>query len=199
MALDPLDALLERSAPAARAADPADVQAMIAGAAQEARPPRSQRRIGIFAGVLSLVLVGGSGVAVASSPWLWGAGMHSNRAYEYTSPTWGTCELRLGNFVAANPLRQLELDHVIDEWFATADVAAQVQPLVGGYLEVIEELRANEPELITDPRLPDLNYREAIDQALGDALQEELSARMFVNGMLARISFARRCENAHQA
>lgn len=71
MTLDPLDALLERSAPAARDADSADLRAMIASAKQQTRPTR-RRRIGVVAGVLSLVPVGGAGVATASSTWLWG-------------------------------------------------------------------------------------------------------------------------------
>lgn len=194
MSLDPLDALLDRSAPAARAADPAALHAMIAAAAQEARPPRRRRRIGIAAAVLSVMLVGGTGVAVASSPWLWGAGMHPNRAYEYTSPTWGQCELRQGNFVAANPLRQFELDKIIDEWFATADVSAQVEPLIGKYLEVIETSQANEPEPITDPRLTDLNHWTAVDQALGEALHEELAARGFDTGSVTSSSGQVHCE-----
>lgn len=194
MALDPLDALLERSAPAVRAADPADLHAMIAAAAQEAQPSRRHRRIGIAAGVLSLMLVGGAGVAVASSPWLWGAGMHPNRAYEYTSPTWGRCELRQGNFVAANPLRQVELDQVIDEWFGTADLKVQVEPLIGKYLEVIELSQANEPEPIIDPRLADLNYWTAVEQALGEALHEELVARGFDGGSVTSSSGQVHCE-----
>jgi hypothetical protein len=105
--------------------------------------------------------------------------MHPTRSYTYTSPTWGQCELRQGNFVAANPLRQLELDRVIDEWFATANVSAEVEPLIGKYLKVIEDSQANAPEPITDPRLPDLNYWTAVELALGEALHEELDAHGF--------------------
>lgn len=114
MTLDPLDALLERSTPATRQADPADLHAMMVSAKQQTRPIR-RRRIGVVAGVLSLVLVGGAGVATASSTWLWGAGMEPNRSYTYTSPTWGECELRQGNFVTAAPIfRQLRNDPRID-------------------------------------------------------------------------------------
>jgi hypothetical protein len=184
MTPDPLDALLERSAPAVRAADPADLHGMIASAAKEARPAR-RRRIAVAAGVLSLLLVGGAGVATASSPWLWGAGMESHRSFPYTSPTWGQCELRQGNFVAANPLRQLELDRVIDDWFSTTDLSAEVEPLIGKYLAVIEESQVNQAELIADPRLPDLNYWTAVDQAVSEALYTELDARGFGGGGVA--------------
>jgi len=193
MTPDPLDALLDRSAPATRAADPADLHAMIASAAQQARPQR-RRRIGIVAGVLSLVLVSGAGVATASSIWLWGAGMDSNRSYTYTSPTWGLCELRQGNFISANPLRQFELDRVIDEWFATADVSAEAEPLIGKHLAVLEDSQANEPEPITDPRLPDLNYWTAVDQAVSEALYGELLAQGFGPGSVTNSASQVHCD-----
>ncbi len=193
MTPDPLDALLDRSAPAARAADPADLHAMIASAAQQARPKR-RRRIGIVAGALSLVLVGGAGVATAASPWLWGAGMNSNRSYTYTSPTWGQCELREGNFVAANPFRQFELDRVIDGWFATADVSAEAEPLIGKYLAVIEDAQANEPEPIADPRLADLNYWTAVDQSVSEVLYVELRAQGFDEGSVTKSTSQVHCE-----
>lgn len=193
MTPDPLDALLERSAPAARAADPADLHAMIASAALQARPTR-RRRIGIVAAALSLVLVGGAGVATASSTWLWGAGMDSNRSYMYTSPNWGQCELRQGNFVAANPLRQFELDRVIAEWFASADVSAQVEPLIGKYLDVLEDSQANEAEPIADPRLPDLNYWTAVDQAVSEALYAELLTQGFGQGSVTNSASQVHCE-----
>lgn len=194
MTPDPLDALLERSAPAAPVADPTDLQTMITSAGREARRPR-RRRIGIAAGVLSLVLVGGAGVATASSPWLWGAGMNSNRSYTYTSPTWGQCELRQGNFVAANPFRQLELDRVIDEWFTTTDISAQVEPLIGKYLDMLEDAQANQPEPITDPRLPDLNYWNAVDLAVSEALFVELGAHGFGLGSVTNGGSQVHCED----
>ncbi|MFJ2535786.1 hypothetical protein [Microbacterium maritypicum] len=181
MTPDHLDALLERSAPPTYAADPADLRAMIVSAAQQERSKR-RRRTGIMAGVLSLMLVSGTGVAAASSPWLWAVGMNSSRSYTYTSPTWGQCELRQGNFVAADPFRQFELDRVIDEWFATANVSAEVEPLIGESLDVVEESQANKSEPITDPRLPDLNYWAAVDQAVHGALYAELVLQGFDQG-----------------
>lgn len=193
MTHDPLDVLLERSALAVRAADPADLRTMIATAAQQRRPKR-RRRIGVAAGVLSLLLVGGAGVATASSMWLWGAGMNANRSYTYTSPTWGQCELRQGNFVAANPLRQLELDRVVDDWFATANISAQVEPLIGEYLDVVEESQANERVPITDPRLPDLNYWTAVDQAMNEVLYAEFVTQGFDKGSVTHSGSQLHCE-----
>lgn len=193
MTHDPLDVLLERSALAVRAADPADLRTMIATAAQQRRPKR-RRRIGVAAGVLSLLLAGGAGVATASSMWLWGAGMNANRSYTYTSPTWGQCELRQGNFVAANPLRQLELDRVVDDWFATANISAQVEPLIGEYLDVVEESQANERVPITDPRLPDLNYWTAVDQAMNEVLYAEFVTQGFDKGSVTHSGSQLHCE-----
>lgn len=193
MTPDPLDVLLERSAPDTHTVDPGDLRAMIASAAQQGRPTR-RRRIGTVAGILALVLVSGAGVATASSTWLWGAGMNSNRNHLYTSPTWGQCELRQGNFVAANPLRQFELDRVIDEWFATADVPAETEALIGKYLDVLEDSQANEPDTITDPRLPDLNYWMAVDQALSEALYVELRAHGFDQGSVTNSAGQVHCD-----
>lgn len=193
MTLDPLDTLLERSTPDAPEASAVDLRAMVSSAAQQVRPVRL-RRFGLVAGVLSLVLIGGAGVATASSTWLWGAGMDSHRSYTYTSPTWGECELRLGNFVAENPFRQFELDRLIDDWFATVDIAAETEPLVGHYLDVLHDAQANDPESTTDPRLPDLDYWMAVDQAVGEALLADLAARGFGQGSVTHSASQVHCE-----
>ncbi|MEN0023697.1 MAG: hypothetical protein AAGC61_10465 [Microbacterium sp.] len=193
MTLDPLDSLLESSAPDTLEADATDLRAMVSSAAQQARPVR-HRRIGLAAGLLSLTLVGGAGVAAASSTWLWGEGMEPHRSYTYASPTWGECELRLGNFVAENPFRQFELDRVIDDWFATADVAAEAEPFVAEYLDVLRDARANDPEPSTDPRLPDLDYWTAVDQAVSEALLADLAVHGFGQGSVTSSASQVHCE-----
>lgn len=120
--------------------------------------------------------------------------MELNRSYTYSSPTWGECELRQGNFVAADPLRQLELDRVIDEWFATANVSAAVEPLIGKYLDAVEVAHANEPKPNTDPRLPDLNYWTAVDQAVGEALHAELLTQGFEQGSVTNSASQVHCD-----
>ncbi|MFJ6677972.1 hypothetical protein ACIQLK_02440 [Microbacterium sp. NPDC091382] len=180
MTPDPLDSILKRSAPATRAADASDLRAMISAARTESRP-RRHRRVGIVAGALALALAGGASFAAASSSWDWNAGMNPNRSHTYTSPTWGECELRVGNIVAANPLRQFELDRAIDDWFATADVAAEVEPYIAGHLDAFEEEQSNSP----DPRAADLYYGVAVDQALGDAMSAGLQDRGFDNASIS--------------
>ncbi|WP_065572053.1 hypothetical protein [Microbacterium oleivorans] len=189
MTPDPLDSILERSAPATSEADASDLRAMIASARAQVRRPR-RRRLGIVAGALALALAGGASFAAASSSWDWNAGMNPNRSHTYTSPTWGECELRVGNIVAANPLRQFELDRAIDDWFATADVAAEVEPYIAGHLAVLEGDQSD----ATDPRSADAYYWVAVDEALGDAMSAGLSERGFDNASISTGSGQVHCE-----
>lgn len=180
MTPDPLDSILERSAPATRTADASSLQAMIEAARSEARPPR-RRRVGIVAGALTLALVGGASFAAASSSWDWNAGMNPNRSHTYTSPTWGECELRVGNIVAANPLRQFELDRAIDDWFATEDVAAEAEPYIAGHLNVLK----GDPSNASDPRAADTNYWVAVNESVWDAMSAGLRDRGFDNASIS--------------
>ncbi|CAL4861274.1 hypothetical protein [Microbacterium sp. MM2322] len=180
MTPDPLDSTLERSAPATRAADASDLRAMMAAARTEAHP-RRHRRVGIVAGALTLTLAGGASFAAASSSWDWSAGMNPNRSHTYLSPTWGECELRVGNIVAANPLRQFELDRAIDDWFATEDVAAEVEPYIAGHLDVLKR----DPSNGSDPRAADTNHWVAVDEALWDAMSAGLRDRGFDNASIS--------------
>lgn len=189
MTPDPLDTILERSAPATSAADASDLRAMIASARTQVRPPR-RRRLGIAAGALTLVLAGGVGAAAASSSWDWNAGMNPNRSHTYTSPTWGECELRVGNIVAANPLRQFELDRAIDDWFATADVAAEVEPYIARHLEVFDEEQSNS----SDPSAADTYYWVAVNESVWDAMSTGLSERGFDNASISTGSGQVHCE-----
>ena len=153
-----------------------------------------RRRAALISGALALVLVGGAGIATASSDWPWGSGMRALRSYVYTSPTWGECELRQGDFVAANPLQQFEIDRIIDEWFATADISAAVKPLTGKYLDVLEDSQESDAELITDPRRTDLNYWMAVDLAVGELVHEELRAHGFGTGSVTGSGSQVHCE-----
>lgn len=177
---DTLDDLLDRSAPAARAADGDGLRAMIIEARREGWPRRARlTRIALGAGLVAL-LVGGAGVATANSDWLWGSGMADpDHSFTYESPTWGHCELRFGRFEASNPFDQAAIDQVIDEWFATADLEAAAAPLIPKYLAQLEADQAAQDDPITDPRAADLNYWIAADQAVGELLHRELTAHGF--------------------
>ncbi|MBD3941559.1 hypothetical protein IF188_07605 [Microbacterium sp. NEAU-LLC] len=184
MTPDLLDELLDRSAPATRAADPAGLRAMIGDASRTAKPRR--RRIGLAAGALTVLLLGGAGVAAASGDWLWGPGLENpDRSYTYTAPTWGQCEIRFSGYDTHNLFIQADVDRVVDEWFASADVEAAADPYVDKYLAVIEDSQASSGDEITDPRLADLNAWTAHEQALYEALGDELQAHGYEPGALA--------------
>ncbi len=177
MIRDQLDDLLDASAPHGATIASIDVRTMLDDAWIVARPRRRKRRAAVLSGALALLLVGGAGIATASSDWLWGPGLENpDRSYTYASPTWGECEIRYSGWDTDNPLMQLEVDRIIDDWFATTDVEAAAAPYVARYLATIEADQAASEEEITDPRTPDLNAWFAHDQALSMVLHEELTA-----------------------
>ena len=69
MTTDPLDDLLDGSAPPTPALAGHELRAMIDASRGRARPRLRSR--GVIAAVTAVVLVGGAGVATASSDWLW--------------------------------------------------------------------------------------------------------------------------------
>ncbi|MGG1909201.1 hypothetical protein AB1285_19195 [Microbacterium sp. NRRL B-14842] len=130
MTTDPLDDLLDGSAPPTPAVAGHELRAMIDASRGRARPRLRSR--GVIAAVTAVVLVGGAGVATASSDWLWGDGLEDPaRSYRFTAPTWGECEIRFSRLDTHNPLIQADVDRVIDQWFASADVEADGRALRG--------------------------------------------------------------------
>lgn len=175
MASDPIDALLDAAAPAQQTVAAKDIRAMVSDARAQVPSPKRSRSTVVLGGALALLLVGGAGVATASSDWLWGDGLGSpDRSYTYTAPTWGECEIRFSGIDTHNVFTQGEVNRVIDEWFATTDVEAAAAPFVNRYLTVVEEAQAADPETPDDPRLADLNAWTAHEQALSDVLYAEL-------------------------
>ncbi|NJI59123.1 hypothetical protein HCX50_06745 [Microbacterium oxydans] len=177
MIRDQLDELLDASAPPPATIRSVDTRAMLAEARTVARPRRRGRRAAVLSGALGLLLVGGAGIATASSDWLWGSGLEDpDRSYTYTSPTWGECEIRYSGWDIHNPVTQLQVNRIIDDWFANTDVEAAAEPYVAEQLAAVEADLAASEETATDPRQPDLNAWRAHDQALSMALYEELKA-----------------------
>lgn len=184
---DPIDDLLDRSAPVLAdrgSTRDAALRQMITDARDTARPPkRSRRRVALLSGALALVLVGGAGVATANSDWLWSPDLNNpDRSYTYSSPTWGQCEIRVSRLKMANPFAEAEVNSIIDDWFASTDVEAAAAPYVSQYLAVLEEAQRDASEPLTDPRLADLNAVTAHEQALGEALHDELADHGFATG-----------------
>ncbi|MDF2508581.1 MAG: hypothetical protein K0Q52_2440 [Microbacterium sp.] len=175
MTRDRLDDLLDASAPPHTTVDTSSLRVWLAEARTVARPRRPKRRSTMLTGALVLLFAGGAGIATASSDWLWNSGLEDpDRSYTYTSPTWGECEIRYSGWDTHNPLNQVEVNRIIDDWFANTDVEAAAEPYVAEQLAAVEADMATSEEALTDPRTPDLNAWRAHDQALSMALHEEL-------------------------
>lgn len=178
MAIDPIDELLDAAAPVRQEIPAREIRAMVADARAQVSAPKRSRRTAVLGGVLALMLVGGAGVATASSDWLWGDGLDNpDRSYSYTAPTWGECEIRFSGLDTHNLFTQAQVNTIIDEWFANADVEAEAAPFVDEYRSFFEE--SYERDQITDPRSADLIEWSAREQALGMALHNELAAHGF--------------------
>lgn len=183
---DQLDDLLDESAPAARTIEPNHLRAMVIDARAQSSTPKRRRRAAILSGALAVFLAGGAGVATAAGDWLWGDGLENpDRSYTYTSPTWGECEIRFSGIETHDIFTQADVNTIVDEWFATTDVEAAAAPFVEEHLAVVEKSQEADPEVQKDPRLADLNAWTAHEQALGEALSDELRAHGFDSDRLA--------------
>lgn len=177
---DSLDDQLDRSAPMladrGRGRDSALAQ-MTADAHDTVRPPKRRRRASLITGIAAVALIGTAGVATANSDWVWIAGLENpNRSYTYTAPTWGQCEIRFSGYDIADPFVEANVNRILDDWFAQTDVEAAADPFLAESFAVIEEAMARDPEAAKDPRIADLNAWTAHEQAMGQAMHNELKA-----------------------
>lgn len=125
MTPDPLDDLLDRSAPETRSADARRLRGMIRSAAGETkmrRVPRLALGIGV-----STLLVGVAGVAVATDGFTWAPWIERPvGAVQFTMSNGFSCELRYTPFTAgpgADKDFLREVNGVLEEWYRSADVA----------------------------------------------------------------------------
>ncbi|MGM7665956.1 hypothetical protein [Microbacterium sp. A93] len=105
MATDPIDALLDTSAPARQEIATADVRGMIMDARAHAQPsqPRA-KKAALVTGVLALLMAGGAGVAVATDLFPWTAAQQDPYvSVSYTLPSGLSCEQRLFLLDADDP------------------------------------------------------------------------------------------------
>ncbi|REJ04788.1 hypothetical protein DY023_12805 [Microbacterium bovistercoris] len=195
-----LDDLLDRSAPAVSDRGPgrdAALAQMVRDARDTERPRRGRRRVALLSGLATVLLVGTAGIATAASDWLWIRGLENpDRSYTYVSPTWGECEIRVSHFDMTNPVVEAEVNRIVDEWFADTDVEAAAAPHVAKYLTQLESDQKSASDPITDPRLPDLNAWTAHEQALGEAIHDELESHGF-GGDDARFTWSSNFSQVH--
>jgi len=189
MDTDTFETLLDSSAPAQRTLDARDVRVLVFRARSRAQRVARRSRTLALGGAITALLVGGSGLALASSGWLWVDGLENpDRSYAYTSPSWGECELRVSGYAISNPFLQADVNQVVDDWFAHADVEAAAARYVPEYLNSIRASNAEAGVNPDGPRQADLDAWLAHEQALGEALHDELVARGFDSTALAGAS-----------
>lgn len=131
MTPDPLDDLLESSAPPARSARDSDLRAMIVEARTQATPPR-RRRVAVASGVLAAVLVGGAGVAAATDGFTWAPWARDPvGAVPFSMSNGFDCELRFSTYSGgSDPGFIAEVNSTLEEWYRATDVVASARALV---------------------------------------------------------------------
>lgn len=190
---DPLDALLEAGAPSVPEPSEAlrsEAATMIVAAEHGDGRQRAARRhlsraavTGITTG--SLLCFGGIAAAAATfeqwSPWTRG----QDAVLTYTLPSGAECELRIGD-IAGEP----EAAQAARDWVGSVDLLAVAD--VDGTIRMLREQEHREvledgPEIVggygTDHYFtPDTEYHQAVTQAVGDAVHDELIRQGFAEG-----------------
>ncbi|GAA1991061.1 hypothetical protein [Microbacterium pumilum] len=148
MTTDPLDDLLERSAPATRSITDAHLDAMIADARRQVPRPR-RRRIATLAGALALVLVGGAGVAAATDGFSWAPWAQDPvGAVAFQMANGFECELRFSSYTSgADPAYVAEVNRILEDWYRSADVLGDAEPLLPAAREHIAAMGADSAAL----------------------------------------------------
>ncbi|MFD4957293.1 hypothetical protein [Microbacterium sp. NPDC058389] len=180
MTPDLLDELLDRSAPATRTIDSPDLRAMIGDAAREVRPPR-RRRVGIAAGALAVLLVGGAGVATATDLVPWDERAQDPYALlSFQLPSGVTCEQRIIE-LAADPAAARWLR----EFSSERDLVAMAD--VEGYLARMDTWE--------QPQYSDRDDRlwQGINGAVWELVLAQAHEAGFPNGALAGSSSQTYC------
>ncbi len=148
MIRDQLDELLDASAPPPATIRSVDTRAMLA----EARTVREAaggggRRAAVLSGALGLLLVGGAGirdrvVRTGSGGQGWRIPTEATRT---PRPPGENARSATAVGIPTNPVTQLQVNRIIDEWFANTDVEVAAEPYVAEQLAAVEaDLAASE-------------------------------------------------------
>lgn len=182
MTPDLLDDLLDRSTPTTRAPHDADVSAMITESRAAVPRPR-RRRIALASGMLALVLIGGAGVAAATDGFSWAPWAKDPvGAVSFTMPNGFACELRFAAYSGgSDPAYVAEINRVLEDWYRSTDVVAEVTPLLPATRERLAGMSADSDpdgdmaELAPEARADEVEHRAwaaewmAWEWAVGDA------------------------------
>jgi hypothetical protein len=131
MTHDPLDNLLDHSAPSGRPASASDLEAMIAEARTHARPRRNARAL-IGAGAVAALVLTGVGTAAATDGFSWAPWAQDPLgAIPFTMANGFDCEIRFSEYTGgADPSFVGEVNGILRDWYLEADVLGQVEVFV---------------------------------------------------------------------
>lgn len=183
MSRDLLDDLLDRSAPATRAAEPKDLAALSTAARDAATRRRRLPRVAIGVGIAAL-LVGGAGVAVANDL-IWSSWVTVPvGSYSFTLPSGATCTTQSGDVESADPAVQAAVEEFYrGDPMSRVDVDSALAELRAD--PVVATLEDGSTEVLV-PGSPhfsfDEEYKLAIGVAVGDALAAHLAERGIPRG-----------------
>lgn len=181
MTRDPLDDLLDRSAPMSTPPAKADLDAMVAEARQSA--PRPLRpRVLLAAGLAAVLTSGGLGLAAATDIWApWK--QESIGAVQFTMGNGFQCEMRYSGYTGGeDPAFVGEVNGILENWYRSADVLAAVEPIVPSKLEELGPIELQPDETLETLPPGEVEHREwarewlAWDLAVSDAEWQELAS-----------------------
>lgn len=174
MTRDAFDDLLDRSAPATRAARETELASMIAQARTEVRRPR-RRRIAVASGALAIVLVGGAGVAVATDGFSWAPWAQDPvGAVSFTMSNGFDCELRFSEYTAgSDPAFLAAVNRTLGDWYRATDVLGEAEALVPQKQEDLAALRTAEEKAGLDAQLAELSPEERAEAIAHNAWADE--------------------------
>lgn len=189
MPTDPLDRLLEVSAPSVTPDSPAladQLHHMVPEASEPAaarRPSRPRPSRTAIAGLTSALVVVGAGSAAAGgvwSPWA----QDPDTTVTYTLPSGATCEMRLGDVQDADPAMTAAIqDYLADvDLESVIDVDAQISALRADRdVFVVADDGSMTPAWYGTPdyKSPDEEYNLAHSMAITEAVTDELERQGF--------------------
>ncbi|RII95487.1 hypothetical protein [Clavibacter phaseoli] len=185
MTRDPLDELLDHSAPPSRPAAKHDLDAMIAEARQSA-PRTARSRVLVAAGLAAAFTFGGVGIAAATDGLSWAPWAEDPiGTVQFTMGNGFQCELRFSEYTKGrDPSYVREVNSILESWYRTTDVLPIVQAIVPTRLAGLDpedlEIGIGEPGEVLPPE--EVERREwsrqwlAWDLAISDAEQDVLTA-----------------------
>lgn len=177
MSREPLDELLDASAPVAPTITTRDVRVMMTGARSEVRRAERPKRVAVIAGAVALVMAGGAGVATAADYW---ASLNNPIGeYTYQVPSGATCEVVFGDvqiIERSDRERQEQIQNDLLAWFDRADLVAIAESEVDEYMETrragLEQAGTPQGDLAGYDL--DMAYAYAIDRSVSDQAMAEL-------------------------